>query len=68
MGDASSGFTMCVLVWPSRKRCPLDLRALLSHGLSLLLVHKYSKLEVMGHGDVPSEAEGPGARGHLGCS
>lgn len=30
---------------------------LLGHGLSLLLAHKYSKLKVMWHRDVPAETE-----------
>lgn len=50
---------LCVLAQLSRNKCPLALRALLGHGLFLLLVHKYLKLEVMWHGDVPSEAEAP---------
>lgn len=39
----------CVLAWLLRKRCLL--RDLLVHGLFLLLDHKYSKLEVMWHGE-----------------
>lgn len=58
-GRASGEFPLCVLAWLWRKRCPLALRALLGHRLSLLLVQKYWKLEVMGCGDVPPEAEVP---------
>lgn len=47
---------------------PLALRDLLVHGLSLLLDHKCSELQVMWHGLMPSESEVPGARGHVGCS
>lgn len=59
-GDVSNELTLQVLARLLRKRCPLALRALLGHKFSLLLIQKYSKLEVMWHGDVPSEAHGRG--------
>ena len=44
-GDVSDELTLRVLARLSRKRCPLALRPLLGHEFSLLLVHKYLKLE-----------------------
>lgn len=59
-GDVSNEVILQALARLSRKRCPLALRALLGHEFSLLLIRKYSKLEVMWRGDVPSEAHGRG--------